>query len=665
MNPSAVPAPFSNDSQPRPPVGTWQRFRLAVLVPVARLRFLVILGVIGLAITKWDLLVARYEKWSRPAEAPAAVGDVEYFCPMHPAVVRDNNKEKCPICFMPLSKRTKGDASEEALPAGTVARVQLSPYRVVLAGVRTAPVGFQPLYREIVTVGTVEFDERALRTVAARFKARIDQLFVNQTGQAVKKGDPLASVYSPDLVVTIQNLLDARKANNADQEKNARNRLALWGVEPDQIDDILKDGKPVTHLTVRSPITGPVVKKYPREGQYVDEGGPLFDVADLTNVWIQAQLYEEDLAFLPKGAHDPKTGLPDRPLPAEATTRGRPGETFSGKLSFVFPHVDPESRTLTVRFDVGNPDHELRPGMTATVRLRIEGDELPRLPSGKRVRVEGGKVLAVPEAAVIDTGRQQVVYRESLPNTFDGVLVELGPKLTGADGVAYYPILAGLRPGDAVAVGGAFLIDAETRLNPAAGSIYIGGGGGGSKGTMPVRPSTPEDTDAKVTASLGKLPPDDRALAAAQKFCPILPENRLGSMGVPVKLMLDGQPVFVCCKGCVDEAQADPAKTRKRADELRSKGPSAPPPPKVTKEEEKIRTALAKLSPADRVLAEAQKICPVTDEPLGVMGTPVKVMVKGRPVFVCCKGCDEEALDKPDEMLRKVDEFKKGIPPKK
>jgi membrane fusion protein, copper/silver efflux system len=129
-------------------------------------------------------------------------------------------------------------------------------------------------------------------------------------------------------------------------------------------------------------------------------------------------------------------------------------------------------------------------------------------------------------------------------------------------------------------------------------------------------------------------------------------------MGVPVKLMLDGQPVFVCCNGCVDEAQSDPAKFRKRAEELRAKGPASPPAPKPSKEEEKIRLSLSKLSPADRALAEAQKICPITDEPLGVMGTPVKVMVKGRPVFVCCKGCDEEALEKGEEMLRKVDERK-------
>src|SRR5205823_8250065 len=146
--------------------GTWRRFRLAVLVPLARLRFLLILGLIGLAITRWDWLVARYEKAHRPADAPGeATGDVEYYCPMHPTVVRDNNKEKCPICFMPLSKRKKGEASDEALPAGVTSRVQLSPYRVVLAGVQTVSVAYVPLTKEITTVGTVEFNERGLKTV--------------------------------------------------------------------------------------------------------------------------------------------------------------------------------------------------------------------------------------------------------------------------------------------------------------------------------------------------------------------------------------------------------------------------------------------------------------------------------------------------------------------
>src|SRR5439155_900410 len=135
---------------------------------------------------------AYYDRWTRPTGALSAGSDIEYFCPMHPTVVRDNRKEKCPICQMPLSKRKKGDVKEEALPPGIVNRVQLSPYRIVLAGIATTKVEYVPLHKEIVTVGSVEFDERELKHVAARVKARIDKLYVNETGQWVTKNQPLA-----------------------------------------------------------------------------------------------------------------------------------------------------------------------------------------------------------------------------------------------------------------------------------------------------------------------------------------------------------------------------------------------------------------------------------------------------------------------------------------
>ena len=369
----------------------YRTFRVAVLVPLARLRFLLILGAIGVLIVKWDDLVARYEKYVRPAAAAdAADPNHEYFCPMHPAVVRDTKKDKCPICFMPLSKRKKGEVGGDPLPAGTVARVQLTPYRVTLAGVRTVPVEYHTLGREITTVGTVEFDERKLKAVAARVKGRIDKLHVNQTGQMVHAGDPLAELYSPDLVVTVQNLLDARAQSSKVQEALARDRLKLWGIDDTQVEEIVKTGKPVTHLTIRSPINGHVLKKAVREGQYVDEGGALFDVADLSTVWVQAQLYEDDIAFLPTGGHDPKTGKPRFDLPVTATTRAFPGTPFTGTLSFLFPHVDAETRTLTVRFDVPNKDHELRPGMTATVTLKLAHEHLLMTPAGTGLRSRDG-----------------------------------------------------------------------------------------------------------------------------------------------------------------------------------------------------------------------------------------------------------------------------------
>ena len=428
-------------------------------------------------------------------------------------------------------------------------------------------------------------------------------------------------------------------------------------------------------MTIRSPITGHVLRKYPWEGQYVEEGGRLFDVADLSTVWVQAQLYEDDLAFLPAGGHDPKSGTPGFDLPVTAATRAFPNRPFPGKLSFLFPHVDAETRTLTVRFELPNPDHELRPGTTATVTLKLTPELLAKTPAGAGLQTRDGAILAVPETAVIDTGRQKVVYRESLPNTFDGVLVEFGAKMAGPDGAVFYPVLSGLAEGDRVVAAGSFLLDAETRLNPAMGSIYIGGSGA-KAGPVAVRPTTPDDEEAVVAEALAKLPAEDRKAAAAQKWCPVL-GTRLGTMGIPIKVDLGGgRAAFVCCKGCVKEAGEDPAKTLQRIEERKQKGavsaspatgaapgPARPAVPKLTAEDlAEIRANLAKLSPKDRQIAEAQKLCPVRGEPLGSMGAPVKLPLNGQPVFLCCKGCIGKAEKDPDGTLRKAAEFRK-LPP--
>ena len=555
----------------------WWWFHFIILVKLARLRFIGILLVIGIVITQWDTLTSYYDKWTRPAEVPEATSsNIEYFCPMHPTVIRDNNKEKCPICFMPLSKRKKGDGKVEALPAGVVNRVQLSPYRIVLAGVQTWPVEYHPLTKEITAVGYVEFDERGQRTVSARVAGRIDKLFANETGQMVDAGDELALLYSPDLLVTVENLLDAQRNNNQELTQGARTRLELLGIDDEQVSEILTAGKANTHLKIRSPISGHVITKYVREGQYVEVGTPLYELADLSTVWIQAQVYEDDLAFLPVGYEQGSTQNESSGLTVTATTRAFPEQPFHGKLDFIYPHVDQDTRTVIVRFEVDNREHKLRPGSTATVTLQVRPQDLAMLASasGDSHRHEmllKGRVLAVPESSVIDTGSQQIVYREASPGVYEGVEVVLGPKMSGAQGELLYPVLSGLEQGELVVASGSFLVDAETRLNPAAGSIYFGGSGGSHanhSNVTTVRPSTPEDPDAKIESALSKLSPADRKLAEAQKFCPVLPDSRLGGMGAPVKLMIDGQPVFVCCSGCTKKALANPQATLEKVSEL-------------------------------------------------------------------------------------------------
>jgi Cu(I)/Ag(I) efflux system membrane fusion protein len=673
----------------------WWWFHFLILVKLARLRFVAVLVAIGLVIVKWDAITAHYERWTRPAGTEHAHNpDTEYFCPMHPAIVRDNPKEKCPICFMPLSKRKKGDHADEALPPGVVSRVQLTPYRVVLAGVETWRVAYVPLTKEIATVGSVEFDERLMRHLAARVKGRIDQLVVNETGQMVEKGDVLASIYSPDLVVTVQNLLDARAGKNADLERVARERLRLWDIDEAQIAAILKAGKPVTHLTIRSPITGHVARKYVKEGQYVEEGAPLYEIVDLATVWILGQVYEDDMAFLPAQSHFHRQAAdPAGTLPVTATTRAFPDEVFSGRLTFVYPHVDADTHTVAVRLELPNPDHKLRPGTTANVKIQVPPDRVPLfgrdaaeraaqealagallaslaplpvaapLPpvgaAGRAALLGRGMLLAVPDTAVIDTGTLKIVYRQALPGVFDGVQVALGPRMLGPGGVSYYPVLHGLKDGDVIVTAGSFLIDAETRLNPAAGSIYFGGSAGKGPGGGTVRPSTPEDEDAKVKAAIAALPTEeDRQRALAQGYCPVLKNNRLGSMGVPFKLVLGKETVFLCCSGCEEKAKKSPAEILKTVEQLRIKGAPATLSAEDAEIEAEIKTALARLSPEDRRLAEVQKYCPVRNERLGSMGVPKAVTIDGQRFFVCCSQCIDRAEKGGKQTLKKVQELR-------
>jgi Cu(I)/Ag(I) efflux system membrane fusion protein len=578
----------------------WWWLKFTLYVKTARLRFIAVLVAVGAVIAYWDTLHAYYDRWTRPAtETASTAPGVEFWCPMHPAVIRDH-PDKCPICGMPLSSRKKGEPGDaEPLRPGVISRVQLTPYRVALAGIQTSTVGYMPLKKEIRTVGFVEFDERKLARITARVtgKSRIDKLYVNVTGQMVHAGDALADLYSPELVVTLQNLLDAKASGNPALERMARDRLQLWGIADDQVAAILKTGKAVTHVTIRAPISGHVIKKYQVEGEYVEEGARLFDVADLSTVWIEAQVYEDELAFLKKG------------MEVNATTKAFPGRTFTGTVAFVHPHLDAATRTLRVRFDMANAHHDLRPGMYTSVVLEVPvgqlgafsrepadawaadmiADNLARAWAGSALSFASagagpllraaeahavaaqGLVLVVPESAVIDTGSRKIVYRQAEPGIYDGVLVQLGSRCGG-----FYPVLRGLGPGDKVATAGSFLIDAETRLTSGLGSIYFGASGGpqADKHTSALRPSMTDDEDAKVTAALAKLNSEDRKRAETQRFCAVQTKNRLGSMGVPVKIMLQSRPVFLCCAGCLDNARAHAAATLATLEQLKAKGAS-------------------------------------------------------------------------------------------
>lgn len=584
------PTSHTHESTEDAPRTRWQKFRLVVKVVELRLRFIALMAITGLVFAYWDYLWNRYDKWMRPAAGShAAASGIEHYCPMHPQVVQEN-PGTCPICGMPLAKRKKGE--KMTLPPGVTARVALAPFQVAQAGIKTVDVGYAPLTQTLTTVGYVAFDERAMANIVSKVpgKTRVEKLYVNFNGQDVMEGQTLAELYSPELSQAVHELVSA--ARRADQMSEPRTPLARsliddqramvrasgeklkrWGITQTQIDDILKTGKADVTFPILSPISGHVFKKNVVQGQEVQEGFPMFEVADLHTVWVQAQVYEHQVGLIHFGQ------------PVDATVEAYPYETFRGTVEFIQPHLDPSTRTVEVRYALENHGHRLRPGMFATVTLRtpiaetpefrqrlasdthqptekicpVTGAELgsmgppvavevkgrtiwtccdycppkvrtnpakylaklpppPPAPDPKKVltaaeqkicpvtnlklgsmgdpvlaEAEGRKVwtccaacppklkaqpakylarlapaprdevLTVPESAVIDTGTRKIVYVETEPGVFEGREVVLGPRVGNR-----FPVLEGLAPGDKVAANGAFLIDAESRINPGA-----------------------------------------------------------------------------------------------------------------------------------------------------------------------------------------------------
>jgi Cu(I)/Ag(I) efflux system membrane fusion protein len=481
-----------------------------------RLRFIALLAGTGLVFGYWDTLVNRFEKWTRPPAGPAAASaGAESFCPMHPGVVQERPGQ-CPICGMPLSRRQRGVA--ETLPEGVVSRVRLAPGRIARAGIRTVEVELGPAVETLTTLGTVGFDEsrHVLVSSEARGRARVDRLAVSSEGEQVRAGQRLAEISSYDVSQAIRVYLEAYRALHGPSDERpdprrtplgdpeerlriAAQGLKVLGVRQDQIDAIADGDEPEGLLPLRAPIGGHVIKKDVYQGQYVAEGTTLFEIADLSCVWVHAQVYEDQLARVRVGQA------------VEAVVPAFPGEVFAGRVALVAPALDPATRTAAVRFDLENPNHRLRPGMFATVTVSVatvtpRSDRadarqatcpVTRLALGSmgpavRVEVEGrtvwvccdgcvpkvtsspGRYLArldgsasqgvpcVPETAVVDTGTKTLVYVEAEPGVFEGRAVVLGPRSGDR-----YPVLDGLARGERVAAAGAFLIDAESRLHPA------------------------------------------------------------------------------------------------------------------------------------------------------------------------------------------------------
>lgn len=342
-----------------------------------RLRFIFILVATALLIGYWDHIQNYYERWQRhhsaaPSDHLEAVrGEFEYYCGMHPFVVRDA-PGKCPICGMDLVQRKRGAAA--MLPEGVFARVQVAPERIMQAGVTVEPVLYRMLSRTVRSYGVVEPAETRVAEVIARFPGRVEELMVNATGMPIKKGEPLARIYSPQFLQgaqeylrAIENRRNIAKAEQADPlemqradslVEAARKRLSLAGFTDQQLKEIAESSGGASSVTLYSPVTGTVMKKNAVVGQTVEEGTSLYSIADLATLWVQVQVIESEISAVHAG------------MPVEVSSVAWPGEIFYGTVDFFYPEVDPGSRSLKVRVAISNHEGKLKPGMYVNAVMR-------------------------------------------------------------------------------------------------------------------------------------------------------------------------------------------------------------------------------------------------------------------------------------------------------
>jgi len=339
---------------------------------------------------------------------------------------------------------SKEEAAKEEAP-----QVEISSEQQQLIGVKTVKASVTPLRKIIRTVGRIEADERKLATINTKFEGWIEKLHVDYTGRYVRKGEPLAEIYSPELFATQQEYLTALKL--AKQPKQAaegsygqliardatalvdaaRERLRLWDITEEQIRKIEETGKPVRTLTLYSPVSGFVILKMAIQGMKVGPGEKLFDIADLSTLWLIADIYEYELPLIKVGDT------------ARIILSYFPGKEMSAQIDYVYPAISADTRTAKVRFRLSNPGDRLKPQMYTNVDIKINM----------------GRKLAVPESAVIDTGVRQVVYVDKGEGAYEPREVMTGMR---ADGMV--EILRGLKAGEKVASSANFLIDSEAQL---------------------------------------------------------------------------------------------------------------------------------------------------------------------------------------------------------
>jgi RND family efflux transporter MFP subunit len=365
-----------------------------------------------------------------------------------------------------------------------LAPMQLSPQRMQSIGVQLGEVKYQQVNDEIRLVGNVQADERRLAYVQTRFAGWIRKLYADATGDFVRKGQPLFTIYSPDLVTTEQEYLIAKK-NQADLQRSsvtgvasgaaslfsaAKDRLLQWEIPPSEIAKLDADGKVITDLTMNSPVSGYITEKNALPNMYVQPETHLYTISDLSDVWVLAQVFQNDAGKIKPGDH------------ADVTVDAYPGRVFSGRVDYLLPQVDMTTRTLPVRLVIPNPGLKLRPGMYVNVRLK--------LPLGEQE--------IVPSSAVFHSGTRNLVFAYRGDGNIEPREVELGTRV-GEQQI----VTKGVKAGEKIVVSANFLIDSEAQLQAAAGTFVPPPPGAGAAASM----NAPAQNQATVELTTDPSPP--------------------------------------------------------------------------------------------------------------------------------------------------------------
>ncbi|AGA78684.1 RND family efflux transporter, MFP subunit [Echinicola vietnamensis DSM 17526] len=425
-------------------------------------------------------------------------GETVYTCSMHPQI-KQNEPGDCPICGMdlvPLS--TLGD-SEDTNPYV----MTMSPEAVALANIATSTVkaGSEMASNHLTLSGTIEVDERNVKSVSANFDGRIDDLYVAFTGQEVKQGQRLARIYSPDLIAAHRELLEAKKATGISPKlyEAAKQKLKQWQLTDAQITKMANDEDYQPHFDIYAATSGVVTDRKVAAGDYVSRGQVLFEITNLNKVWVMLDAYEQGLGQISAGDQ------------IQFSVNALPGEEFSAKVAFIDPVVSADSRSAKVRAEVNNFSGKLKPGMFVTAKLSTQ-DEAP---------VDAG--VMVPKSSILWTGRRSVVYRQvgsEMKPAFEMVQVELGP-VAGE----MQQVLTGLSPGDQIVTNGVFAVDGAAQLS-------------GKYSMM----AHPEEQDFQVSESFGKVIEEVIAAYLTMKNRLVRDESGQAAAGNLHKLLTEENP---------------------------------------------------------------------------------------------------------------------------